>query len=276
MTDVDWRSMDRETRSAAYDNRAAVTDSAARLARWQGLSATLRLARTAELDVPYGPLPRNRIDIFPAAQPDAPLLVFIHGGYWQRNAKEDFACFAMGPLAKGMAVALPGYTLAPAASLTTIVDEVGAALCLLRARDERAGGRRRVIVSGWSAGGHLAALAAKLPGVDAVLAISGVYDLTPLRGTTIDDAVRLTAAEVTELSPMRCVTAAASPLVVAYGNRELPELRRQAQAYHAACAAAARPTQLLDIEDADHFSVLEHFLEPEGALTRAAHALGRG
>ena len=92
------------------------------------MSATLRADRATELDVPYGPLPRNRIDLFPAARPDAPLLVFIHGGYWQRNAKEDFACMAAGPLARGMAVALPGYTLTPEASLTAIVDEVGAAL----------------------------------------------------------------------------------------------------------------------------------------------------
>ena len=174
---ADWRTMDRPTLTAAYDNGAAVANSAAQLARWRGLSASMRDERPATLDLRYGPLPRNGIDLFACGRPDAPLLAFIHGGWWMRNAKEGFACMAAGPLALGMDVATIGYTLAPDASLTRIAAEVREALTFLRRRDRDR--RRPVVVSGWSAGGHLAALTADAPEVDGCLAISGAFDLAP-------------------------------------------------------------------------------------------------
>ena len=189
---MDWRDLDRAALSRAYDNSGAVADSAARLADWRLRSAALRARPGHTLDLPYDPGPahaagpRNRIDLFACGRAGAPLLAFIHGGYWQRNAKEGFACLAEGPLALGLDVALIGYTLAPEASLTRIADEIGAALRALRAHDAAAGlGRRRLVVSGWSAGGHLAALALDGPDADAGLAISGIYDLAPIRRTSL-------------------------------------------------------------------------------------------
>jgi acetyl esterase/lipase len=263
--------MDRATRSAAYDNGAAVADSAARVARWRALSASLRATCPGERDLAYGPLPRQRLDLFDSATARAPLVAFIHGGYWQRNAKEDFACVATGPLARGLDVALVGYTLAPEASLTAIVAEIRAALTLLRRLDRERGLARPLVVSGWSAGGHLAALALDWPEVDAALAISGIFDLEPLRGTIIDDKLRLTEMQVEALSPLRRPTR--RPIVIACGGDELPELRRQSRDYHAACAATGGAATLCPIEGADHFSVLDGLIEPDGALTRSLLAL---
>ena len=270
-----WREMDSATRSIAYNNGAAVSNSAEQLARWRSLSEAVRRERPAQLDLRYGPLQRNLIDMFPSDRLDAPLLVFVHGGYWQRNSKDDFSCMALGPLAHGLAVAVLGYTLAPDATLTTIAEEIRTAVDVLRHQDENAGLQRRLVISGWSAGGHLAALAAAWPGVNATLAISGIFDLEPLRGTSVIDKLHLTEAEVQTLSPIKQLAPRQSPMVIAYGANELPELCRQSCDYDAACRAQGFDPTLLPVSGADHFSVLDSLIDPAGVLTAAAVSLAR-
>ena len=271
LAETSWRSMDRATLGAAYDNSAAVPGSGAQLARWKALSAPVRASHPGERDVAYGLLPRQRLDLYTCETPGAPLLAFIHGGYWQRNGKEDFACMATGPLACGFDVALVGYTLAPEASLGAIAAEIRAAIGFLRRRDDVEGIARTLLVAGWSAGGQLAALSLDWPEVDAALAISGIYDLEPLRGTTINDRLRLTHEEVMTLSPIRAPTRRC--MAIAYGDDELPELRRQSRDYHAACVAAGGQATLIPVEAADHFSILDGLMEPSGALTRCLATL---
>ena len=265
----DWRGTERAQRSAAYNNRAAVPDSAQRLAGWQARSAALRAALPDHLALPYGPGPRQRYDLFRCGAARAPLLVFIHGGYWQRNGREDFSCMAEGALAHGLDVAVVGHTLAPEASLTAIAGEIDAALTHLHPRDAP------VVVAGWSAGGHLAALAARRPDIDGALAISGIFDLAPLRDTVVDDALQLTEDEVAALSPMRLPGPRARQ-VVAYGANELPELCRQSRDYAAAARAAGQDAILVPLADADHFSVFDALISPDGELTRHAASLARG
>jgi hypothetical protein len=110
---MDWRQMDRETLDRAYDNTGAVAESGAWLARWREAGAARRAMPGAVLDQAYGPRPRNRIDLFPSGAADAPLMLFFHGGYWQRNAKEGFASMADGALARGIDVAVAATRSAP-------------------------------------------------------------------------------------------------------------------------------------------------------------------
>ena len=133
--------MSRDERDAAYNNSNAVKNSAELNAAREAQSAAFRKAHPEHLDIPYGPGERNKWDLFPAADPNAPCLVFIHGGYWQRNSREMFANLIAGPYAHGWAAALPGYTLAPDASLTEIVAEINAALDWLAA--QRRGARHQ-------------------------------------------------------------------------------------------------------------------------------------
>jgi arylformamidase len=128
---VIYRGMDRAALDAAYDNTAAVADSQAYRARWWEQSAAIRAEPNARLDLRYGRRPRATLDYFPSGANGAPLFVFIHGGYWQRNEKERFSFIVPGPRSLGMNVALPGYTLAPEASLTDIVAEIRSALDFL-------------------------------------------------------------------------------------------------------------------------------------------------
>lgn len=275
MNEIVWRGMTRAELDAAYNNSAAVKNSAEKLAEWTTRSAVTRARPAALLDLAYGPRPRNRVDIFRCGEAQAPLLAYVHGGYWQRNAKEVFSCLGEGPLARGIDVAMVGYTLAPDATLTEMVGEARAALRWLRAEGPPRGvGQGKLIVSGWSAGGHLTAMA--LAEADAGLAISGLYDIEPCRLSYINDKARITADEQVALSPIRQLPARSVPLVVAYGTGELPELQRQSRDYHAARRAANLPSELLALEGHDHFSILEQLASPQGQLTEAAVRLARG
>ncbi len=263
-----WAGLDRAARNAAYDNNAAVPDAARRKDAWQAASADWRKAWPAGLDLAYGPAERNRWDLFPAQAPGAPCLIFIHGGYWQRNRREDFACMAQGVAAHGWSAAILGYSLAPQATLTEIVAETRAALDWLKAEGARHGIAGPLILSGWSAGAHLAVVALDHPAVSAGLAISGVFDLEPIRDTGLNDALSLTDAEVAALSPLRRPPTP-KPLVIAYGARELPRLVEDSCDLHALRAAAETPGPLLAIPEADHFSILEQLQRPDGALVEA-------
>lgn len=269
---ADWRAMDAATLDAAYSNLRAVPEAPEILAGWAAASARLRVARPAGLDRPYGDGERQRWDLFPASDRKAPCLAFIHGGYWQRNRREDFCCLAAGALAAGWSAALVGYTLAPDASLARIADEIGRALGWLAAEGPRHGIAGPVVLSGWSAGGHLTALHAGHEAVRGALAISGVFDLEPIRGTTLNEKLSLTEDEIAGLSPIR-LPPAATPIAVAYGTGELPELQRQSRDFHAARAAAGAPGPLLPVAGKNHFDIMEELRAADGALFRAANAL---
>src|SRR3982074_2823556 len=125
---LNWTALSQTERDAAYDNNAAVRNSAALIAERNEASATLRNSRKSFLDVPYGDRERMKVDLYPATDKAAPCLVFLHGGYWQRNSREVFAMLVEGVAAHGWSVAIPGYSLAPDASLVQIVAEISQSL----------------------------------------------------------------------------------------------------------------------------------------------------
>lgn len=266
-----WEGMSRAELDVAYDNTSAVENSGEYLALWARRSSTLRARQPELMDIAYGPRERNRLDVFRSGRENAPLLVFIHGGYWQRNSKDVFCCMAEGLLPHGIDVACLGYTLAPEASLGGIINEVKDALHWLRRSGPALGvAQRRLIVSGWSAGGHLAAMAMAMPEVDAGLAISGIFDLEPIRLSVLNEKVMLQPDDISRLSPMSTLPKAAGQLTVAYGAAELPELQRQSQEYARAWLSSGLAGAKLQVADANHFSILEHLRNPDGVLALAA------
>ncbi len=270
----DWAKLSQEQRDLAYNNNAAVPDAQALIEARNAASAAFRAAHAGHLDLRFGESEREAWDIFPGRDSSAPCLVFIHGGYWQRNRREDFAAMAEGALAMGWSAALCGYSLAPDAPLTTIAWQIQRALDWLSAHGAEHGAAGPIVVSGWSAGGHLAALACEHPAVTAAVAISGIYELAPIRDTYLNEKLSLTAEEIAELSPIRRPVVA-KPMAIVYGAAELPELRRQSRAFHRVRAEAQAPGPLIPIPGADHFRVLEALRQPDGALLRAAAELLR-
>ncbi len=224
MTMDGWGRMSRAERDAAYNNTAACPGGPAYMEALRAESAAFRAARPDHLDLAYGPSQREAWDLFPGPS-GSDCLVFIHGGYWQRNDREGAAALVEGALA-----------------------------------------------SGWSAGGHLAAMALAHPAVTAAMPVSGIFELGPLRDTYLNEKLSLTDDEVATLSPLR-LPAPDKPMGLAYGTAELPALIADSRALHARRAVLHRPGALLPVPHADHFTVLDALRRPGGALLSLARAL---
>jgi arylformamidase len=273
--DYDWETMSLEERNLAFNNVAQVTPELAlkKTEEWTAATIKLREQRPHHLNLAYGPGERNKWDIYPGSDPTAPCLVHIHGGYWQRGSKETFGCLTEGALTRGWSAALPGYTLAPQAGLTQITDELRTAFDWLAAKGGEHGIAGPVIISGWSAGGHLTAFMLNHPRVAAGLAISGVFELAPLRDSPhVNDNVKLTEVEIKTLSPMR-LPGVNKPLVITYGTGELPAMIDSSRDFHALRARSHLPGSLIPVVKANHFTILEELRRPDGALTRAVFDL---
>ena len=230
-------------------------------------SAVLRAQRSQHIDVAYGPGDRNKWDIFPGNDLKVPCLVFIHGGYWQVSTRERYSCLIEGVLTRGWSAALPGYTLAPAASLTQIVQQIRSSLDWLAAEGGTHGIAGPIILSGHSAGGHLTAMVLDHPSVRAGLAIAGIFELGPIRDTYLDERLKLTDQEIGTLSPLR-LSSVSKPFAITYGTAELPALVRDSREYHAHRARSHLPGSLIPIPKANHFTILGELRSPNGALTR--------
>ncbi len=253
---------------AAYNNRAAVPAYSAIVEERRARSERLRRTLSFEADVRYGPGARERLDFFPAAAADAPVFAFIHGGYWQSNDKEPSTFLVEGPLARGFSVALIEYTLAPEATLDAIVMEIRRAIDLLMSNRNGAP-KRRIYVGGHSAGGHLAATMLGHPGVAGVLAISGLFDLEPIRLCYLNEKLRLSADAVRHNSPIMHIPKKGPAITVAVGAAELPELVRQSSDYAEALQSAGLSARYLPIARHDHFTVLDELAQANGALCDA-------
>lgn len=266
-----------------YNNRLFIPDAADYSARAIERSAAARRALPCYLDVPYGESPRERMDLFPARRSGAPVLCFIHGGYWRSREKSEFSFIARPFVDAGCTVAIPTYDLAPAVTVETIVRQMLAAHAWLwRNVAAYNGDPARIVVAGHSAGGHLTAMmacaqweshAADLPPdlVKGGLAVSGLYDLAPIVHVSFNSDVRLDAASARHASPVTYRPARPVPLVTAVGSLESDEFKRQARALAMAWPHCVRGH--LDVPGCHHLSVLEALADPPNALFAKAMAL---
>lgn len=261
-----WRTMDRATLDEAYSNGDPPADFKTR-------SEAFYASHAGELELRYGSAPRERFDFFAASgdhQASAPTFVFVHGGYWQSCDKELCAFAALGPLGRGMNVVIAEYTLAPTASMTQIVSEIGRLLDFLVKQ-----GHATLILGGHSAGGQLTAMHRYHPAVKYALPVSGLFDLEPISAGRLNDKLGLSAEEITRFSPMRHI-AQGAPMVVSVGDAERPELIRHSRDYAHACAEAGEHVSYLPLPGADHFSVLYDLANPDGLQLRALEKLMQG
>ncbi|WP_133648571.1 alpha/beta hydrolase [Paraburkholderia flava] len=270
-----YRGMDRATLDIAYNNVKAAADFPGTMARFRAQSEAFYRRVPGRRDIAYGEGSRQRFDWLPCGASDAPTFIFIHGGYWQNCVKEDFAFVASGPFGHGFNVVLAEYTLAPAATMTQIVAEIGMLLDhLAAARDETGFAGRPVCLAGHSAGGQLAALYRAHPAVTYALPISALVDLEPIALSWLNDALQLTSTEIDAYSPLRHIGRGV-PMTVSVGGDELPELVRHSRDYAAACATRGEQATWLPVQGCTHFSVLDDLSEPDGmqmsALVDAMH-----
>jgi arylformamidase len=273
---VIYRGMDRQTLDAAYNNTQAIPNFPEMLADFQARSASLYDEVACRRDLRYGSGARERYDWFPCARADAPTFVFIHGGYWQNCTKEDFAFVARGPLSRGFNVVLAEYTLAPEASMTRIVGEIGGLLDHLQAdRDDLGIAQQALCLSGHSAGGQLTALHRSHRAVTAALAISPLVDLEPISLSWLNEKLKLSRDEIDRYSPIKHIGKGA-PTVVAVGASELRELIRHTDDYAEACERVGEKIAKIHVHGCTHFSVLEDLAQPDGVLPGALDRLMSG
>jgi arylformamidase len=270
---TDWRGMSQQERDLGLNNSVAVAGSADMVAGWERRSADMRARHSGHLDLRYGPRERNRIDFLKAAD-GGPTLLFIHGGYWQMRAKEVFTAVAEGPMAHGINVALIGYTLAPEATLDEIVAEIHKGLDFLAGQLPALGGDpKRIVVSGWSAGGHLTSMALSHPHVKAGMAISGIYDLEPIRHSYLNVKLGLDEAASRRNSPAIQAGGAMKPLSLVAGSAELPLLRKQTADFAGHRARYGLPVTYEEIPGANHFTIMNELMSPAGRITTLVRQL---
>ena len=271
-----YRGMDRAALDAAYDNGGAVgpVKRERYVADRRIRSEAFRERHRGRIDVPYGAGARQRLDVYPCGAPGAPTLAFIHGGYWQSNDKEPLSYVGEALLPAGFNLVLVEYTLAQAARLDAIVAEVRTAVAwTIDHAKELGGDPARVFVAGNSAGGHLTAMAMQDPRVAGGLAISGLYDLEPIRLNYLNDKLRLDPAESARNSPILNLPSRSAPLIVTVGLDELPELIRQSDEFATAWLKRGLPGRYVPLAGHDHFSIVEELARPDGRLLAPLRAL---
>ena len=273
-----FRTYDREALDREYDNRRKVANAAEILAWYAGQSESARRALHWRLDEAYGSTPGERLDILPAARTGAPVQVFIHGGYWHRLDKADFSYVARGFAPSGAAVVVINYSLMPAVTMDELVQQCRASIAwVYRHAPSFGGDRHRLFISGHSAGGHLVAtlmatdwstFGAPADVVKGGCAISGLYDLEPIRLCYLNDVLKLTVEDVRRHSPVLLPAPRAGALLLAVGDREGPEYARQTDDLAEAWRKHGFAAEVMTLPD-DHFTIAAKLGDPASVLSRA-------
>jgi arylformamidase len=255
-----FRGYDRAGLDREYDNQNKMPgfDFAGFLAHCNARSEAARGQHDCMLDVAYGNSPAERLDIFRASEPNAPVHVFFHGGYWRMLDKKDFSYIAEGIVPHGVTLVVVNYALLPGVDMGTLLAQCQRSLHWVAANIARYGGDpRQITVSGHSAGGHIVGMmlaSATMPALRHACAISGIFDLEPIRLCFLNDTLMLTAEDVRAYSPCRRPRLQWCPLTVVVGEREGDEYLRQASEFSQAWSGDADHPRLLVLPDVDHFS----------------------
>ncbi|MFC7407567.1 alpha/beta hydrolase [Hydrogenophaga atypica] len=275
-----YRGMDPATLDRQYNARASVpsfeAEYQASVQESERVQRALHAPETVVYDEPSG----ERLDLYGAA-PGRPVFLWVHGGYWRGGSRHDNAFAAGGLVARGVAVAVMDYTLAPQVAIGEIVRQVRSATAWLVRHGATRGLRaERIHVGGSSAGGHLVGMllaegwpqAAGLAGnpVGAALALSGLYDLEPLQHTHINGWMRFTPQEIAENSPERLIpTRSDTRLIASVGGLETEEFQRQTADYAQRWQRAGHALQTVHMPDYNHFDIARSLSQPQGALVEA-------
>jgi arylformamidase len=275
-----WRELEPARLEREYNPRAYVGDPEPFFREFARASEQTRAELRHRLDIRYGPGPLETLDVFPAASASAPVHLFFHGGYWRSQDKRDYAFVARRLVPAGVTVVIANYDLCPAVTVAQI--EAQALRCVDFVREHAAelgGDGGRLSVSGHSAGGQLAArvLAEAADAVTGFTLISGVFDLEPLPGTSINEALSLTAAEATARSPQYWpLPPAARAVRLVVGGAESAEFRRQTFDYAGRLREAGWRPRVEEIPGANHFTVLGAVFDDPDAGARLPGCAGPG
>jgi arylformamidase len=279
-----YRDYDRAALDLQYNARATVPDFNVFMRQYAEESEHARETLPCILDVAYGEHADETLDIFPAAHGGpAPVFVFLHGGYWRLLSKDDSSCMAPAFTRAGAVLVAVNYSLAPAVTLDHIVDQTRRVMAwLYRNIAAHGGDPARIHVGGSSAGGHLAGMLLTddwqarygVPAdiVRGAAPLSGLFDLTPLVHTHINDWMRLTPEAAVRNSPMLHLPASPCPVIGSHGENETDEFKRQTRDYLDALRARGGDASYVAMPGSNHFDIVLRLNDPDAPLTRAIFA----
>jgi arylformamidase len=266
------------TLEKGYNVRLLVDDFDALIEKWSKWSEDFRANVDSSLNCQYSSGEKDKLDIFRCGKPNAPLFIFIHGGYWQRGDKSVYSFVAESFVSSGIDVALIGYQLCPGTSMTNIVDKIREAIVWIwNNASDYSISRHRINVSGHSAGGHItgmvlatdwSTISNNLPKdiVKTGIPISGLYQLDPIRETTIADALGLNDEESLALSPHFYQPQTEAPILVTLGGGETPEFHWQTNKFLKRWKNFKAPLDYFAEPDVDHFGVVERLANSESQI----------
>jgi arylformamidase len=273
-----FRGYDQQGLDAQYNNRARFPDFEQHFNRWSEWSESTRRKLPCRLDVPFGPTALEKLDLFPAETPGAPIYVFIHGGYWYSLDKSHYSYVAEGMRPHGIATAVNNFALAPDADMDTIVEHNRRALAWLWHNAGSFGGDRdRIYVCGHSAGGHLGlmllgtdwkAYGTGLPAdlVKGVCAIGGIFEMEPIRLSYLNTKLKMDPAQSLRNCPLHQTYRGPAPLSLVVAVDESPEFHRQSEAMQAHWRSLGYPCELMVPRGLDHFNVVNDLADPNCML----------
>lgn len=262
---------------AQYDVEVSVPDFSVYARHFTEESRLARHRLKVELDVPFGPTRDETLDIFPAAERNAPVFVFIHGGYWRMLSSKEFSCVALGLNQLGITTVVVNYALAPKVSIDEISRQARAAVAWVLCRIDRCGGDpERVIVGGHSAGGHLTAMCLQTAWAEeyglpqdplrGAVMVSGLYDLRPLRFSNMQPMLQLDDGVIQRNSPLFHARPTTTPALITWGGAEPDEFRRQSERYLERWKELGNRAKSWAQPDANHFTAIYGFEDPKSML----------
>ena len=279
MSQTSYKGFRQDELEFQYNPRASVSEYPDLAKKRSAESRKVRSTLKSWLDVPYGRSPREILDIYPAAQAGAPVLVYYHGGYWRGGSKEDNCSFAPTFVTRGAHVVIVEYDLCPKVTVGDIVCQARASIAWVYRNIERYNGApSRLYISGHSAGGHLAAMILArdwqregLPRefVKGAVLTSGVYDLEMVMQIGINDEIRMTPELVKENSPFLHPPLPICPTLIGVGGAEPEGWQRMSEEYFNLCKERGLDCQYLVVPGANHFTLPEHLADANSPLTRA-------
>ncbi|MDO8287522.1 MAG: alpha/beta hydrolase [Rhodoferax sp.] len=273
-----YRNFDTQAQiDAQYNPSQALAPNDQPMVHFANQAQHARSSLRCTLNVPYGPTLAETLDIFPANVPNAPVFVFIHGGYWRALDSKDFSGVALGLHPLGITTVVINYALCPFVTVDEITRQVRAATAwVLRNIEQHGGDPSRVAVGGHSAGGHLTAMCLQTEWTRdyglhqdpfaAAIAFSGLYDLEPLRYSYLQPMIQLDPGVVQRNSPAFMARPCRTPVWITWGGQESPEFARQSQIYHDAWQAAGNTSTLQAQAGANHFTVIHGLEDPASAV----------
>jgi arylformamidase len=264
---------------AQYNPSIYLADPSAPGKHYAARSAYARQMLRCVLDVPYGPTREETLDIFPVDKPNAPVFVFLHGGYWRALSSKDFSCVALGLQPLGITTLVVNYALCPRVTIDEITRQVRAAVAWTHHHIASYGGdASRMALGGHSAGAHLTAMCLQtrwqedygLPQdpLAAAVLVSGIYDIAPLRYSYLQPMIQLDEGVIRRNSPLHLTRACQTPIWINWGDQESSEFARQATSFHATWQGQGNQSELSALPGADHYCGIHGFEDSGSQLSQ--------